>query len=127
MAMPAGHPILALRAGWPMPIDRLTTKTSNESYRYYFIDPQEYRVAMERAAYLDSVNCPLRAWRVRMNLDGTQPTYAPAGPDDKDEVEGPLHSEVNRRGPNKRPLRERVRDSAAEYARRKARKTGVAR
>lgn len=71
-----------------MPIDRLATKTSNESYRYYFIDPQEYRIAMERAAYLDSVKCPLRAWRVRMNLDGVQPTYAPAGPDDEREVEG---------------------------------------
>lgn len=71
-----------------MPIDRLTTKTSNESYRYYFIDPLEYRLAMERATYLESVNCPLRAWRVRMNLDGAQPTYAPAGPEDEREVEG---------------------------------------
>ena len=71
-----------------MPIDRLTTKTSNESYRYYFADPQEYRKAMQRAAYLDSVKCPLRAWRVRMNLDGAQPTYAPAGPEDEREVEG---------------------------------------
>jgi hypothetical protein len=71
-----------------MPIDRLATRTSNESYRYYFVDPIEYRRAMERAAYLESVNCPLRAWRVRMNLDGAQPTYAPAGPEDEREVEG---------------------------------------
>jgi hypothetical protein len=100
-----------------MPIDRLATKTSTESYRYYFINPEDYRRAMERAAYLESVNCPLRAWRVRLNLDGVPPTYPDAPPADKDEEP----STINRRGPNKRPLRERVRDSAAEYARRKAR------
>ena len=99
-----------------MPIDRGVTRTSNESYRYYFIDPLEYRLAMERAAYLDSVNCPLRAWRVRMNLDGAQPTYAPAGREDEREVEGlpiielrkpPAYREDKPRNRNRKLERER--------------------
>lgn len=106
-----------------MPIDRLATKTSNESYRYYFIDPQEYRIAMERAAYLDSVKCPLRAWRVRMNLDGTQPTYAPAGPDDEREVEGLPIIEL-RKPPAYRVDKPRDRNRKLERERRALREAG---
>jgi hypothetical protein len=68
-----------------MPIDRGVTRTSDESFRYYFADPMEYRRAMERAAYLESIKCPLRAWRVRLNLDGEIPHYEPpvAEPDEE--------------------------------------------
>jgi hypothetical protein len=51
--------------------------SGDEGFRFYFPDPEEFRVAMIRAKQLDHANCPRRAWRVRMNLDGTQPTYAP--------------------------------------------------
>jgi hypothetical protein len=100
-----------------MPIDRLATRTSNESYRYYFINPEDYRRAMERAAYLELINCPLRAWRVRMNLDGTQPTYAPAGPEDEREVEGLPIIEL-RRPQAYREDKPRARDRKLERERR---------
>ena len=106
-----------------MPIERLATRTSNESYRYYFIDPQEYRAAMERAAYLESINCPSRAWRVRMNLDGAQPTYAQAGPEDEREVEG-LPIIEPRMPPPKRVYP--PRDRKKELARREQRLMGGA-
>lgn len=96
-----------------MPIDRCVTRTSNESFRYFFADPMEYRRAMARAAYLESVNCPLRAWRVRMNLDGVQPTYAPAGPDDEWEAEG-LPTIEPRKPPGKRFYKSRNRKQERE-------------
>ena len=69
-----------------MPIDRITRKDNNESFRFYFVDPLDYHKAMERAGYLESIKCPLRAWRVRMNLDGIQPTYLPPEPEEDEEI-----------------------------------------
>ena len=69
-----------------MPIDRLTRKDSNESFRFYFVNPMDYHKAMERAGYLDSIKCPLRAWRVRMNLDGIQPSYVPPEPEEDEKI-----------------------------------------
>jgi hypothetical protein len=44
---------------------------------------------MSRAAWLESRNMPRRAWRVRLNVDGPQPSYAPAPVDldDSDALE----------------------------------------
>ena len=100
-----------------MPIDRMATRRSNESFRYYFIDPVEYFRAMDRAAKLEAIGCPRRAWRVRMNLDGPQPTYAPALPGDELEAEGPPPPKVPRTCKRIYP----PRDRKMEYARRMSR------
>ncbi len=91
--------------------------SGDEGFRFYFPDPEEFRVAMIRAKQLDHANCPRRAWRVRMNLDGTQPTYEPPVVEVV-EVEEPLVSDKKRRGPNKTPPPVRKRDHKAERDRR---------
>ncbi len=40
-------------------------------FRGFFPDEAAFRRAMERAAELERRNCPRRAWRVRLGLDGT--------------------------------------------------------
>ena len=104
-----------------MPIDRFATRTSDESFRYYFTDPDDYRRAMRRAAYLESVGCPARAWRVRLNLDGVPVTYPPLGGGDEREIKLP----EPRREPGKRVYKKRNRK--LEYAQRKLREAGGAR
>lgn len=104
-----------------MPIKRLASKPGDESYRYYFVDPEDYRRAMRRAAYLESVGCPARAWRVRLNLDGVPVTYAPLGVGDEREVKLP----EPRREPAKRIYK--PRDRKLDYAQRKLREAGGAR
>jgi hypothetical protein len=98
-----------------MPINRLASKPGDESFRYFFTDPDDYRRAMRRAAYLESVGCPTRAWRVRLNLDGVPPTYAPVGAGKECEVKMP----EPRREPGKRIYKPRNRK--LEYAQRKIR------
>ena len=89
----------------------------DEGYRFYFPDPEEFRAAMIRARQLDLAKCPRRAWRVRMNLDGTQPTYvAPSV-----EVEVPLvtYKKTPRPDRSKTPKLPRPpRDREAERRRR---------
>jgi len=98
-----------------MPIDRLASKAGDESFRYFFTDPEDYRRAMRRAAYLEAVGCPTRAWRVRLNLDGVPPTYAPVGAGEESEVKMP----EPRREPGKRIYKKR--DRKLEYQQRKLR------
>lgn len=91
----------------------------DEGYRFYFPDPEEFRAAMIRARQLDLAKCPRRAWRVRMNLDGTQPTYVAPVVEVEVEVEEPLVSDKKRRGPQKTPKLPRPpRDREAERRRR---------
>jgi len=80
----------------------------DESYRFYFTDPEEFRAAMIRAKQLELAKCPRRAWRVRMNLDGNQPTYAAPSV----EVETPLVTYRNKLLPPQK------RDRKAEHNRR---------
>lgn len=40
-------------------------------FRGYFSSEQAFRRAMAWAAELERRNCPRRAWRVRLGLDGT--------------------------------------------------------
>jgi hypothetical protein len=103
-----------------MPIDRFATRTSDESFRYFFTDPEDYRRAMRRAAYLESVGCPTRAWRVRLNLDGVPVSYAPVGAGKDCEVKLP----EPRREPGKRIYKPRNRK--LEYAQRVLREAGRA-
>ena len=57
------------------------------SFRPYFVDEAAWAEAMSRAAWLEARNMPRRAWRVRLNVDGVQPSYASvqAALDDSDE------------------------------------------
>lgn len=45
-------------------------KFLDEEYRKYFKTEEDFRKAMETARRLEKRNCPNRAWRVRLNLDG---------------------------------------------------------
>ena len=47
------------------------------SYRLHFPDARSFSAAMALAARLDAKGLHRRAWRVRWNLDGQQPVYAP--------------------------------------------------
>ena len=92
----------------------------DEGYRFYFPDPEEFRIAMIKAKQLDIAKCPRRAWRVRLNLDGTQPTYALPAVEAVEavEAEAQLPRGGKSRGPQKAPLSVRKRDRKAEHTRR---------
>ena len=49
----------------------------DKSYEYYFVSPQDFRAAMQKAKALEAKGMYRRAWRVRWNLDGAQPVYEP--------------------------------------------------
>ena len=53
----------------------------DKSYEYYFVSPQDFRAAMQKAKELEKRGMYRRAWRVRLNLDGPQPVVAPPRPD----------------------------------------------
>jgi hypothetical protein len=68
-----------------------TEMRGDASFRPYFVDDAAWAEAMSRAAWLESRNMPRRAWRVRLNVDGVQPNYAPA-PVDLDEPDDALET-----------------------------------
>jgi len=53
----------------------------DRSFEYYFTSPMAFQEAMQKARELEKKGMYRRAWRVRLNLDGEQPVYAPARPD----------------------------------------------
>jgi len=53
----------------------------DRSFEYYFVSPMDFHEAMQKARELEKKGMYRRAWRVRLNLDGEQPVYAPARPD----------------------------------------------
>jgi len=53
----------------------------DRSFEYYFVSPQDFRAAMQKAKELEKKGMFRRAWRVRLNLDGPQPVVAPPRPD----------------------------------------------
>jgi len=53
----------------------------DRSFEYYFATPMDFQAAMQKAKALEAKGMFRRAWRVRLNLDGEQPVYAPARPD----------------------------------------------
>jgi hypothetical protein len=53
----------------------------DKSYEYYFVSPQDFRAAMQKAKELEKRGMYRRAWRVRLNLDGEQPKMAPPRPE----------------------------------------------
>jgi hypothetical protein len=53
----------------------------DRSFEYYFTSPMAFQEAMQKAKELEKKGMYRRAWRVRLNLDGEQPVYAPARPD----------------------------------------------
>lgn len=55
--------------------------TGEKSFEYYFATPMAFQEAMQRARELEKKGMYRRAWRVRLNLDGEQPVYAPPRPD----------------------------------------------
>jgi len=68
-----------------------TEMRGDASFRPYFVDEAAWAEAMSRAAWLESRNMPRRAWRVRLNVDGPQPSYVPA-PVDLDEPDDALET-----------------------------------
>jgi hypothetical protein len=53
----------------------------DRSFEYYFVSPQDFRAAMQKARELEKKGMYRRAWRVRLNLDGEQPKVAPPRPE----------------------------------------------
>lgn len=43
---------------------------TDEEFRVYFKTEINFRKAMEKARWLESRGCPIRAHRVRLNIDG---------------------------------------------------------
>jgi len=54
----------------------------DKSFQPYFASVADFHAAMQRAKDLERRGMYRRAWRVRLNLDGEQPVYAPARPDE---------------------------------------------
>jgi hypothetical protein len=53
----------------------------DRSFEFYFTSPMAFQEAMQKAKELEKRGMYRRAWRVRLNLDGEQPVYAPPRPD----------------------------------------------
>lgn len=53
----------------------------DKSFQHYFASAKDFHVAMQKAKDLERRGMYRRAWRVRLNLDGTQPVVATPRPD----------------------------------------------
>ena len=58
------------------------------SYRLHFPDTESFRAAMALAAQLEAKGLSRRAWRVRWNIDGPQPSRMPVPIELEIETEG---------------------------------------
>jgi hypothetical protein len=82
--MPAHHKTTSEGVAKPQntkPDPHAGPMVGDRSFEYYFASPMDFHAAMQKARELEKKGMYRRAWRVRLNLDGEQPVYAPVRPD----------------------------------------------